>query len=90
MYCFYFHPQTSIMVQFLKFVGFVAALSVVVQAAPVDNPDGHSRPRTQEEYEAEETAFKTMSLEQRLEKHVNHKIYRPDGTVKCVVSTCLY
>ncbi|CAD0091326.1 unnamed protein product [Aureobasidium mustum] len=69
------------MVQFLRFVGFVAAMAVVVQAAPVDTPDNHN---TQEEYEAEEAAFKTMSLEQRLEKHANHKIYKPHGTVKCM------
>lgn len=77
------------MVQFLRFVGFVAAMAVVVQTAPVDTLDNHNRPNAQKETEAEETAFKTMSLEQRLEKHANHKIYKPEGTVKCMVSACI-
>lgn len=78
------------MVQFLRLVGFVASLAFVVHAVPVDNPDDHKDHNSQKELEAEEAAFKVMSLEQRLEKHANHKIYRPDGTVKCMVSACLY
>ncbi|KAG9946302.1 hypothetical protein KCU85_g6566, partial [Aureobasidium melanogenum] len=72
------------MVQFLRLVGFVASLAFVVHAVPVDNPDDHKDHNSQKELEAEEAAFKVMSLEQRLEKHANHKIYRPDGTVKCM------
>ncbi|KAG9577632.1 hypothetical protein KCU77_g13419, partial [Aureobasidium melanogenum] len=72
------------MVQFLRLVGFVASLAAVVHAVPVDNPDDHGVSNSQKEYEAEEAAFKTMGLEQRLEKHANHKIYKPEGTVKCM------
>ncbi|KAH0360633.1 hypothetical protein KCU65_g9280, partial [Aureobasidium melanogenum] len=72
------------MIQFLRLVGFVASLAAVVHAVPVDNPDDHKVHNSQEELEAEEAAFKVMSLEQRLQKHANHKIYKPWGTVKCM------
>ncbi|CAD0112562.1 unnamed protein product [Aureobasidium uvarum] len=77
------------MVQFLRFGGLVAALAVVAHAAPTNtNGTGHYSdiPESQADWEAQEAAFKAMSFEQRLEYHSNHKIYRPEGTVKCITN----
>lgn len=71
----------------LKLFGLVAAVAVVASAAPVDDPPT-IRQLTPEEEAAQEAAFTAMSLEQRLEHHSEHKIYRPEGTVKCLVSIC--
>ena len=71
----------------LKFFGLVAALTVVVNAAPVNDPPDQFHHTTPEE-DAQEAAFLDMSLEQRLEFYSEHKIYRPEGTVKCLVSIC--
>ena len=71
----------------LKFFGLVAAMAVVVNAAPVDDPHPIHQ-LTPEEEAAQEAAFLAMSFEQRLEYHSEHKVYKPEGTVKCLVSTC--
>ena len=49
----------------LKFFGLVAAMAVVVNAAPVDDPHPLHQ-LTPEEEAAQEAAFAAMSLEQRL------------------------
>lgn len=71
----------------LKFFGLAAAVAVVVNAAPVDDPIVPHQ-LTPEEEAAQEAAFVAMSLEQRLEYHSEHKVYKPEGTTKCVVSIC--
>ena len=67
-----------------RFLGLIAAVAVVVNAAPVDDPPP-IRQLTPEEEAALEAAFVEMSLEQRLEYHSEHKVYKPEGTVKCLV-----
>ncbi|KAH0286975.1 hypothetical protein M436DRAFT_60809 [Aureobasidium namibiae CBS 147.97] len=67
----------------LKFFGLVAAMAVVVNAAPVDDPHPIHQ-LTPEEEAAQEAAFAAMSLEQRLVYHSEHKVYKPEGTVKCL------
>lgn len=69
-----------------KYFGLIAAVAVVINAAPVEDPP--IRQLTPEEEAAKEAAFVAMSLEQRLEYHSEHKVYRPEGTVKCLVSIC--
>ena len=70
-----------------RFLGLIAAVAVVVNAAPGDDPPP-LRQLTPEEEAALEAAFVEMSLEQRLEYHSEHKVYKPEGTVKCLVSIC--
>jgi hypothetical protein len=73
-----------------RFFGLVAALTVVVNAAPVNDPPDQFHQTTPEEEAAQEAAFLDMSLEQRLEFYSEHKIYKPEGTVKCLVSICTW
>jgi hypothetical protein len=75
-----------------KFLMLVAAVAVVVNAlpSPQDDPTiehGPSRHQpTEEEERAAEAAFLALPFRDRLAVHSQHKIYRPRGTVKCVVS----
>jgi hypothetical protein len=87
------NPRTSTM--FVpKFFMLVAAVAVVVNAlpSPQDDPTTQRDPPaihqpTKEEERAIEAAFLALPLEERLAAYSQHKIYRPVGTVKCVVST---
>jgi hypothetical protein len=87
------YPRTSTM--FVpKFFMLVAAVTVVVNALPSPQDDPtiqHGPPTihqpTDEERNADEAAFPALPFEERLATYSQHKIYRPMGTVKCVVST---
>ena len=71
----------------LKLFGLVTVLAVAVHAVPIPPPEQYGLPQlTREEEEAEEAAFLAMSLEERLQAHAEHEVYRPQGTVKCIVS----
>jgi hypothetical protein len=71
----------------LKFFGLVAAVAVVVNALP--SPQSTvPKQLTEEEQQAQEDAFLALPFQERLAVYADHKIYRPMGTVKCVVSAC--
>jgi hypothetical protein len=69
-----------------KFFGLVAAVAVVVNALPSPLGNPGTRQLTEEEQQAQEDAFLALPFEERLAVYADHKIYRPMGTVKCVVS----
>jgi hypothetical protein len=69
----------------LKFFSLVAAVAVVANALP--SPQGNSTTQlTEEEQRAKEDAFLALPFQERLAVYTDHKIYRPIGMVKCVVS----
>jgi hypothetical protein len=87
------NPRTSTMFVPKLFI-LVAAVAVVVNAlpSPQDDPTTQHDPPTihqptEEEERAAEAAFLALPFEERLAAHSEHKLYRPVGTVKCVVST---
>jgi hypothetical protein len=69
----------------LKFFGLVAAVAVVANALP--SPQGNSTTQlTPEEQQAEDDRFLSLPFQERLAVYADRKIYRPMGTIKCVVS----
>ena len=62
----------------------VALLAVAVHAAPTR--DVHDKGSTEPEHIRYEI-FKAMTLDERLHHYEGRKIYRPDKTLNCLVST---